>query len=127
MINVNDLIGLRYGWNKRPGDGSNQTDCFQLACEIRRRLGFGDYGDKYEWVYQQYSESEFPRRLIAKWLLENGIRQEKPTTGSVVLLPVLTGAALGTYIDSTSVLFISPELGVIRAPFGLVGHIFWMD
>jgi len=127
MINVNDLIGLVYGWGHRPDDGSGKTDCFQLACEIHRRLGFGDYSPQYNWVYAEYTDDTFPRRRMARWLLENGIRCKHPKPGAVVLLPVEVGAALGTYIDSTDVLFIGPGHHVIRAPLGGIGQIFWMN
>jgi len=64
---------------------------------------------------------------MARWLLENGIRCKHPKPGAVVLLPVEVGAALGTYIDSTDVLFIGPGHHVIRAPLGGIGQIFWMN
>ena len=127
MINVNDLIGLKYGWGHKPGDGSNSTDCFQLACEVHRRLGFGDYAPQFDWVYAEYTDNTFPRIKVARWLLENGTRLTKTAPGAVVLLPIEAGAALGTYIDSTNVLFIGPDHHVIRAPLGKIGQLFWMN
>lgn len=127
MIYVNDLIGLEYGWGHRPGDGSGRTDCFQLVCEVRRRMGLGDYGAMFEWVYSKYTDETFPRRLIAKWLLQNGKRRSSPFEGATVLLPGTSGAALGTYVDDMTVLFIGSGRNVVRAPLGTVGHIFGMD
>lgn len=127
MITVNDLIGLSYGWGHRPDDGSGKTDCFQLACEVHRRMGFGDYSPQYDWVYTEYTDNTFPRRRMARWMLENGERRKTPVSGAVVLLPVEVGAALGTYIDDTDVLFIGPGNHVIRAPLGSIGQIFWMN
>lgn len=127
MIQINDLIGLAYAWGKRPGDGSGQTDCFQLACEIHRRMGFGDYSPDYEWVYKEYDEDTFPRGLLTRWMLKNGARQDRPSAGDVVLLPIEAGCALGTYVDSTSVVFIGPGHAVIRASLDGIGHIFTMN
>lgn len=127
MINVNDLIGLRYGWGHRPADQDGKTDCFQLVCEIHRRLGLADYSERFAWAYDKYAEGTLPAYRMARWLLQNGSRQHQPTAGSVVLLPVVARAALGTYIDGTSALFIGPDFSVIRAPLKPVGHIFWMN
>ena len=123
MINFNDLVGLRYGWGHGPRDGSGFTDCFQLVCEVHRRMGMADYSAKYEWVYQQYTEASFPRGLIVRWLLQNGQRQTRPTAGCVALLPVRSGAALGTYTDATNVLFIGASSSVIHVPLPTIGHI----
>jgi hypothetical protein len=64
----NDLIGLRYGWHCRPNDGTGKTDCFQLVCEARRRLGMSDYAPRFEWVYSVYDEFSLPPRQILRWL-----------------------------------------------------------
>lgn len=123
-MNFNDLVGLRYGWGHNPKDGSGLTDCFQLVCEVHRRLGMTDHSATYEWVYQQYTESSFPRGLMVRWLLKNGRRQSQPEAGCVVLLPANAGAALGTYTDATNVLFIGPGSSVIHVPLSTTGHIF---
>ncbi len=124
---MNDLIGLQYGWGHSPGDGSGKTDCFQLACEIHYRLGFADYAPAFDWVYQQYTEETFSRRLIARWLFDNGKRIYEPRAGAVMLLPGHAGAALATCLGD-DVIFISPSKNVVRSqlPFG-VGNYFWMD
>lgn len=127
MINVNDFIGLKYGWGCRPGDGSGKTDCFQLVCAVHRRMGLKDYSPFFADKYEQYSEGNLGSTRVARWLLANGQRQRVPAPGSVVLLPVSVGAALGTYIDTVSLLFIGTDSSVVRASLGPVGHIFWMN
>lgn len=128
MINTNDLIGLEYGWGHRPGDGSNKTDCFQLACEVHRRLGYFDYSPAFSWVYTQYTDETFKRINLARWLLENGKRHRYAQLGSVVLLPTDVGAALGTYLDCETVLFIGPTHNVVKAALpAKTGHLFWME
>lgn len=127
MTYVNDLIGLEYGWGHRPRDGSGKTDCFQLVCEVRRRMGLGDYEPMFEWVYSKYNQDTLPSRQIARWLLQNGKRLSSPVEGATVLLPGASTAALGTMINSTSFLFIGSAFNVVRAPFGNVGHLFGMD
>jgi hypothetical protein len=54
-LSFNDLIGLPYQWGAAPWSG--KTDCFQLACEVHKRLGFADYSNQFEWVYELYDES----------------------------------------------------------------------
>ena len=62
---MNDLIGLQYRWGARPSDGTNETDCFQLSCEVRRRLGLADVSSEFEWVYEEYTAETLSRmRLI---------------------------------------------------------------
>lgn len=128
MIHTNDLIGLEYGWGHRPGDGSGKTDCFQLACELHRRLGHADYASEFAWVYERYTDSTFNRVHIARWLLQNASRQSAPEIGTVVLLPSDLGAALGTYVDTESAVFIGPALNVIRTALPVdAGQLFWMN
>lgn len=128
MINTNDLIGLEYGWGHRPGDGSGKTDCFQLACEVHRRLGYGDYSPLFAWVYDKYTDETFNRTNLARWLLENGRRHRYAQLGSVVLLPAVIGAAMGTYLDCETVLFIGPTHNVVKAVLPPnTGHLFWME
>lgn len=123
---MNDLIFLRYGWGHRPGDGSGLTDCFQLTCEARRRLGLTDYADRFEWVYDRYTEATLPRSSIARWLLENGQRLDGPEVGAVVLLPGHHAGALGTVTDQ-GVIFLSPGQNVVHVPIPAgTGHFFWM-
>jgi hypothetical protein len=124
---VNDLIGLTYAWNHSPGDGSGKTDCFQLTCEVRNRLGLADYRDQFNWVYREYTESSFPRRLIIRWLNENGKRIYERPPGAVMLLPGSAGAALATVLDD-SLIFIAPSQNVVRSPVPEgIGHCFWME
>jgi hypothetical protein len=127
-MNTNDLIGLEHGWGGNPGDGSGRADCFLLACEVHKRLGYHDYREDFGWVFEQYTVDTFPMRWIIKWLNENGSRLDEPRPHSVALLPGRIGAALGTVLDDGSVLFIAPSKRVVRGqiPQG-VGHFFWMN
>lgn len=121
---MNDLIGLSYGWGHRPGDGSGRTDCFQLVCEVRRRLGLRDYGKTFEWVYSRYSDETFPRRLLMRWLRQYGRPLAEPTPGAVTWLP---GNALGT-CTGWGVVFIATGQNVVHAPVPTgLARCFWMD
>ena len=124
---MNDLIGLQYAWGHSPRDGSGKTDCFQLACEVHERLGFGDYRDQFAWVYENYTEATFRYRLIIRWLNENGKRLTQPIPGAVALLPANVGLALATVLDD-GLLFIAPSKNVVRSPIPTgMGHYFWME
>lgn len=124
---MNDLIGLQYGWGHAPRDGSGKTDCFQLACEVHERLGFGDYRAQFDWVYENYTEATFRYRLIIRWLNENGRRLTQPTPGAVALLPANVGLALATVLDD-AFLFIAPSKNVVRSPIPKgMGHYYWME
>jgi hypothetical protein len=123
---MNDLVGLRYGWGHRPGDGSGLTDCFQLVCEVRDRLGLSDYRDRFAWVYERYTEQDFPRQLLARWLLKHGSRLNRSWHGAVVLLPAAAGGALGICVEDRA-LFIGAGQNVVQAPVpARIGHFFWM-
>lgn len=123
---MNDLVGLAYGWGHRPGDGSGKTDCFQLTCEARRRLGLADYADRFAWVYEQHTEKTLPRSSIARWLIQHGRRLEQPEVGAVALLRGRGIGALGT-MTSHGVIFISPGQNVVHAPIPAgTAHFFWM-
>jgi hypothetical protein len=127
-MNLNDLIGLTYGWNNAPGDGSGKTDCFQLACEVRRRLGMSDYSERFAWVYTEFLDEQFNRAKIARWLLQCGKRLELPIPGVVRLLPVAEGAALATYLDDGTTIFLGPSGSVIRTQIlDSLGYCFWMN
>jgi hypothetical protein len=103
---MNDLIGLEYGWGHSPNDGSGKTDCFQLVCEVRRRLGLFDYAPLFDWVYQQHTEESFTSRILARLLLQNGKRTNELVTGCVVLFSEIK-AALGTVTDY-GIIYVSP-------------------
>lgn len=124
---MNDLIGLRYGWGHKPGDGSGKTDCFQLTCEARKRLGLKNYQQQFDWVYQSYTEASFRYRLIVQWLRENGRRIHHATPGAVMLLPGRAGLALATVLDD-SILFIAPSQNVVRSPVPEgYSRCYWME
>lgn len=109
----NDLIGLKYKWAAKPSSGEGATDCFHLAAEVHRRLGYYDYAPDFAWVFRQFTDETFPRRLLAKWLLETGQRLPAPEQDAVVLLPGLRGGALGTVMEDGNVLLISDRCGVV--------------
>lgn len=122
---MNDLIGLRRAWAAKPGDGSGTVDCCLLAAEVHRRLGYHDYAPDFAWVFERYTDETFPKRFIAKWLLQNGTRLKKGEPHAVVLLPGAKGGAMGTMLDNGEVLFISERSGVVIAPLPSdLGHYF---
>jgi hypothetical protein len=124
---MNDLVGLGYGWGHRPGDGSGLTDCFQLACEVRDRLGLTSYREHFAWVYRDWDEQTFPRSMIVRWVLEHGSPLKRPQRGAVALLPAGGGTALGTCLGR-ALLFIGPGQNVVQAPLpDGVARYFWMD
>ncbi len=124
-LSFNDLIGLPHQWGFAPWSG--KTDCFQLACEVRRRLGLSDYADRFEWVYELFGEDTFPASLLARWMVENGTRLQQSRLGAAVLLPASSGLALGTVLEDGAI-FLSPGGTVIRAPLpSSIGHYFWMN
>lgn len=127
-MNTNDLIGLKYGWNKSPADGSGMTDCFQLVCEIRRRFDLPSYTATFAWAYDTYTEDTLPRSRIARWLLKYGKRITEPCAGAVALFPGEVGSALGTAMGDSTVVYISSAGSVVRVPISpTVGHYFWME
>ena len=103
---MNDLIGLEYEWGARFSDSASKTDCFQLVCEIRKRLGLSDYADKFAWAYESYTPETFKPIRLAKWLLETGKRLPLPRHGSVALLADPTSPALGTMWKEASSSFL---------------------
>jgi hypothetical protein len=104
---MNDLIGLQYAWGHRPLDGSGFTDCFQLSCEVRRRLGLNDHAAAYAWVYKKYNEASFTAQRLARFLLTSGVRTLQPITGDMILLSGGEAAYLGT-LTNYGTIFISP-------------------
>lgn len=122
---MNDLIGLKRAWGVYPGDGSGTVDCCLLFAEVRRRLGYYDYTPEFAWYFKQYTDQTFPRRIMAKWLLQNGTRLNGPERHAVVLLPGASGGAMGTVLDDGNVLFITEKSGVVIAPIPAgTGHYF---
>ncbi len=122
---MNDLIGLKRAWGAYPGDGSGTVDCCLLFAEVRRRLGYYDHTPDFAWYFEQYTDETFPRRIMMKWLLQNGTRLSAPEPHAVVLLPGSKGGAMGTVLSDGNVLFITEKLGVVIAsiPSG-IGHYF---
>jgi len=124
---MNDLIGLEYRWGAKPGDGSRQTDCFQLACEIRRRMGLSDLSEEFAWTYEQYSAETLKRSRLARWLLQRGERIKMARHGAMALIAKSNNAALGTVVGQRLV-FIAPGGRVISAPTSRVlTHCFWVE
>ena len=112
---MNDLIGLRYQWESKPSDGEGLTDCFQLVCEVRRRLGLRDYAEQFEWVYRDFTSETFTVRQLLRFLQQNGERVEDTAPGDVMLFSTTDCAALGVVTDG-SVMFISPGQTVAQVP-----------
>ena len=124
---MNDLIGLEYEWGARFSDGNNKTDCFQLVCEIRKRLHLSDYTEKFAWAYKSYTPKTLKPVRLAKWLLKTGERLRLPKHGAVALLADPTSPALGTVVED-SIVFISPGKRVVRVPTRRISaYYFWID
>jgi hypothetical protein len=117
-LSFNDLIGLKRAWAARPGDGSGTVDCCLLAAEVHKRLGYYDYTDDLLAIIEEnnYTDETFPRRRMAEWLLENGVRLRSPEPHAVVLMPGNDGGAMGTVLDDGQTLYITGSAGVVRAP-----------
>jgi len=114
MCACNDLLFLRYGWGHAPGDGTGLTDCFQLVCEVRRRLGLRDYAPDFDWVYDTYTEATLPRMRLMRWLLEHCSRVTTPQPGDLLLCQ---GRAAGAFA------VVSAEGGMIHLrDSGTVAH-----
>ena len=124
---MNDLIGLEYCWGAHPRDGRNKTDCFQLVCEIRSRLGLSDYSENYAWAYWLYGPDTLKPRNMARWVLKEGKRLKMPTVGAVALLKEQNNAALGTVTDQ-GLICIAPGGRVVCVPTARVSaYYFWVD
>lgn len=126
----NDLIGLRYQWGYRPGDGSGFTDCFGLAMEARVREGLSDRFEDFAWVYEQYREEDVGIRRILQWLKENCRVEKAPRNGS--MLCFLAGrrrAALATVVHDDQCLLITPGGQVTLLPLAIVtrGKYYWTE
>lgn len=124
---MNDLIGLEYEWGAKPSDGNGKTDCFQLVCEVRTRLGLTPYEGTFQWAYDCYTADTLKGFRIARWLLEVGKRLTMPRHGAVVLLAKTDNPALGTVVNQR-VICISAGGRVISLPVNRVlAHYFWVD
>ena len=123
---MNDLIGLQYKWGHRPSDGSGFTDCFQLSCEIRKRLGLVDHSSLYSWVYEQYTESTFTPRRLARFLFQSGARTSAVSVGDMTLVNPAAGA-LGT-VTEHGIIYLGGGHRVVLMP-GLLptSYYFHMD
>lgn len=107
----NDLLGLRYRYGASPEDGSGFTDCFQLVCTVRRRLGLSDWAPRFAWVYEQFPEGVTYRQLF-RWVLENGDEYFLPKPGNVFLVNE-QDAALGV-VTPEGLLYISTHRQVVH-------------
>ena len=112
-----DLIGLEYRWGSRPDEGA--TDCFQLVCEVRRRLGLSDYSQHFNWVYETYTEATLPKQRIARWLLTTCSRTATLEPGT---LNLSNWRALASW-TGTGWLCIAPG-GTVGVTPHLAGHWF---
>lgn len=115
MSHFNDLVELRYGWGHRPGDGSGLTDCFQLMCDVHRRLGLCDYAETFEWVYRSFEAETVPRIRLVRWLLQNARAVTDQQPGDVALLAGTLVGAFATVSDVGGLLYISSARRVVHA------------
>ena len=104
---MNDLIGLQYEWGASPDDGNCKSDCFQLSCTIRRRLGLKDYAPLFAWAYQKYDEKSFSWRLLLRWLKENSLPIDSFQDGDV-----------GMHIEKAALITIVGKRAFCIAPGG---------
>ncbi len=124
---MNDLVGLEYCWGAHPRDGRNKTDCFQLVCEIRTRLGLSDHRERYSWAYWWFTAETLKPRHVARWLLQSGKRIKMPKDGAIALLSQADNAALGTVVNG-QVICIAPGGRVVSLPVDRVkAYYFWVD
>lgn len=124
---MNDLIGLEYEWGARFSDGRGKTDCFQLVCEIRRRLRLGDLDAKFAWTYESYTAQTLRPARLARWLLSEGKRLKLPVHGAIALIADPTSPALGSVVEG-SIVLIAPGKRVVRVPVSRVtAYYFWID
>lgn len=103
---MNDLIGLQYKWGANPDIEHGLSDCFQLACAVRRRLGLYDHSAMFSWAYERYDESLPPLRM-ARWLLSHGRRIEAPRAGCLAMVGGKR-AALAT-MTNNAIICIAPR------------------
>jgi hypothetical protein len=108
-----DLVGMPYRWGHSPEDGSGFTDCFGLACTMRRRLELSDYYPRFAWVYAEHTETSLPPGRILRWVLEHSAPCP-PRPGAIAVLPARCGA-LATCTDS-GIICIGPGQNVIHVP-----------
>ena len=124
---MKDLIDLAYQWGTDIRDGQGKTDCFQLVCEIRERIGLSDYSEKFAWAYESYTAESLKPARLARWLLGEGNRLNLSVHGAVALLAEPTNPALGSVVDG-SIVFIAPGKRVVRVPVPRVAaYYFWID
>lgn len=116
----NDLIGLPYQWGCCPEEGA--TDCFQLMCLARRRMGLRDLAEQFQWVYEQWDAGTLPRGAILRWLHETGRRIDHPEPGATAYV---SESALGTATEH-GILFIAPGQNVVHAPVR-ADRYFWIE
>lgn len=118
---VNDLIGMPYRWGASPEDGSGYTDCWQLVCCVRRRLGLPDHASQFDWAYETYTEGSLMLSIILRWLHKYATQVEAPRAGTIVCMRTVDNvAALGTAISENKVIFIGGAKRVVTAPCSLI-------
>jgi hypothetical protein len=118
---MNDLIGLQYRWGSRPSDGEGFTDCWQLVCEVRERLGLADHRDRFAWVYRDMQEGSVMVTHVLRWLYRDGSRVMTPSPGSIACLQGNgSGAVLGVCLSAEWIILIGPGKKVISAPISML-------
>lgn len=113
---MNELIGLQYQWGANPDIDKGFSDCFQLACAVRRRLGLHDHAESFAWAYERYDGALPPIRM-ARWLLTHARRTEKPKAGCLAMSNSKQ-AALAT-ISNNAIICIAPRGRSVSLPLSL--------
>jgi hypothetical protein len=110
---MNELIGLQYKWGANPDIDKGFSDCFQLACAVRRRLGLHDHANDFAWAYERY-EGTLPPIRMARWLLTHARRTRQPLRGCLAM-GNSQQAALATITDN-AIICIAPRGRSVSLP-----------
>lgn len=113
---MNELIGLQYQWGANPDIDEGFSDCFQLACAVRRRLGLYDYAESFAWAYERYDGALPPIRM-ARWLLTHARRTGEPKAGCLAMSNGKQ-AALAT-MSNNAIICIAPRGRSVSLPLSL--------
>lgn len=96
----NKLLGLRYKFGARPGDGNNETDCFALVCEARRELKLHDYEADFQWAYKR-EQCRSTVKAILRQLSDIALEVTESKDGDVALVSINDKQlGLGTVISN---------------------------
>lgn len=116
---MNDLVGLQYKWGANPDVEHGFTDCFQLFCAVRRRLGLHDYVEDFTFAYEQYDEASFCFVRMARWMLSNAREIESPRPGC---LAMMKGRAALATMTPDAIICIAPKGRSVKIPLASKQH-----